>query len=347
MNKRSVIHNKSYYFIYPGNINTKTGGYIYEKNILRRAKKIKFNLNAIKLANSFPFPKENDLKNLKKTLEKLPDNAVLIFDGLVFECIDSIINFLDRFVVIALIHHPLYLEFNGNQSQFFLKNAKKLYKKTKKIIVTSNDTKQLIFEKFKINKRKIQVVEPGIEKLKKYKLKRDKNINLLSVGSIIERKNYHYLLNELRYMDKIKLNIVGDITRESKYYNRLLKIISNYRLSKKVKFHSNVSTNILSKLYSKCDFYVSVSKYEGFGMSLANALQLKKMIITYKTKTIMSTLKKDGIIYLNNFKEKSLSKLITKNAFNSDLSKKLSQNKRKFLTPIQSGDLFIKIIKNA
>ena len=185
------------------------------------------------------------------------------------------------------------------------------------------------------------------QKLKKYKLKRDKNINLLSVGSIIERKNYHYLLNELRYMDKIKLNIVGDITRESKYYNRLLKIISNYRLSKKVKFHSNVSTNLLSKLYSKCDFYVSVSKYEGFGMSLANALQLKKMIITYKTKTIMSTLKKDGIIYLNNFKEKSLSKLITKNAFNSDLSKKLSQNKRKFLTPIQSGDLFIKIIKDA
>ena len=52
-------------------------------------------------------------------------------------------------------------------------------------------------------------------------------------------------------------------------------------------------------------------------------------------------------ISLNNFKEKSLSKLITKNAFNSDLSKKLSQNKRKFLTPIQSGDLFIKIIKNA
>ena len=37
-------------------------------------------------------------------------------------------------------------------------------------------------------------------------------------------------------MDKIKLNIVGDITRESKYYNRLLKIISNYRLSKKLSF---------------------------------------------------------------------------------------------------------------
>ena len=58
MNKRSVIHNKSYYFIYSGDINTKTGGYIYEKNILKRAKKIKFNLNAIKLATAFPFLKK-------------------------------------------------------------------------------------------------------------------------------------------------------------------------------------------------------------------------------------------------------------------------------------------------
>ena len=40
------------------------------KNILKRAK-IKFNLNTIKLADSFPFPKENDLKS-KKALEKLP-----------------------------------------------------------------------------------------------------------------------------------------------------------------------------------------------------------------------------------------------------------------------------------
>ena len=38
MNKRSS-KNKSYiYFVYPGNINAKTGGYIYEKNILEYAK---------------------------------------------------------------------------------------------------------------------------------------------------------------------------------------------------------------------------------------------------------------------------------------------------------------------
>ena len=49
MNKKSKKLNKTYYFFYPGNINTKTGGYIYEKNILQRAKTLNFNLKAIQL----------------------------------------------------------------------------------------------------------------------------------------------------------------------------------------------------------------------------------------------------------------------------------------------------------
>ena len=68
----------------------------------------------------------------------------------------------------------------------------------------------------------------------------------------------------------------------------------------------------------------------------------------HNTKIAMNKAKKNvQLVPHKEFSDVALSKLITKNAYNSDLSKKLSQNKRKFLTPIQSGDLFIKIIKNA
>ncbi len=347
MNKKSKKLNKTYYFFYPGNINTKTGGYIYEKNILQRAKALNFNLNAIQLCKNYPFPKKNDISTLKNIINKLSNNSVLVFDGLVFETIDKIIDNLKRFKIIALIHHPLYLEFKSKRSKYFVKQAMQLYPKVNKIIVTSNETKNLIAQKFKIDKQKIQIVEPGIEKLKKYKVARDKNINLLSVGSIIERKNYQYLIKELRFIDNVKLKIVGDTTRESEYFKKLQNIISNYGLEEKISFYSNISIRLLSQLYSQCDFYISVSKYEGFGMSLANALQQKKMIITFKTLTLMNTLKKDGIIYLNDFKEKSLSKLILRNFNNVKIQNKIRKNQRKFLTPIQSADLFIKEIKNA
>ena len=82
-------------------------------------------------------------------------------------------------------------------------------------------------------------------------------------------------------------------------------------------------------------------------MSLANALQLKKKIITFKTLTLMNTLKKDGIIYLNDFREKSLSKLILRNFKDDKVQNKIRKNQRKFLTPIQSANLFIKEIKDA
>ena len=347
MNKKSTKLNKTYYFFYPGNINTKTGGYIYEKNILQRAKALNFNLNAIQLSKNYPYQKKNDINTLKNIINKLSNNSVLVFDGLVFETIDKIIDNLKRFKIIALIHHPLYLEFKSKRSKYFVKQAMQLYPKANKIIVTSNETKNLIAQKFKINKQKIQIVEPGIEKLKKYKVARDKNINLLSVGSIIERKNYQYLIKELRFIDNVKLKIVGDTTRESEYFKKLQNIISNYGLEEKISFYSNISTRLLSQLYSQCDFYISVSKYEGFGMSLANALQQNKKIITFKTLTLMNTLQKDGIIYLNNFKEKSLSKLILRNFNNVKIQNKIRKNQRKFLTPIQSADLFIKEIKNA
>ena len=65
MNKKSTKLNRSYYFFYPGNINTKTGGYIYEKNILQRAKTLNFNFKAIRLSENYPFQKKNDISTLK------------------------------------------------------------------------------------------------------------------------------------------------------------------------------------------------------------------------------------------------------------------------------------------
>ena len=107
MNKKSTKFNKTAYFFYPGNINTKTGGYIYEKNILRRAKTLNFDLKAIKLSKNYPFQKKNDIRTLKNIINKLSNNSVLVFDGLVFETIDKVVGDLKKFKIIALIHHPL------------------------------------------------------------------------------------------------------------------------------------------------------------------------------------------------------------------------------------------------
>ena len=349
LSKKLKNSSKKYTFFYPGNINQKTGGYIYENNILKFSKKNKFPINFIELSSNYPNPNIQDIKNLNKITNKIKSDNILIFDGLVLEGLHKSMNIFDNFKIIALIHHPLYLEFNGKKSEEFFKRAIKIYKKIDYFIVTSHNTKKLLSETFKIKSSKISIVEPGIEKFKKFKKIPSAKLNLLTCGSIIERKKYDYLIKEIKNIENIQVNIVGDVSRESKYTNKIKKLISNDKLKNKVILHGKISQLKLESLYSNSDFYISTSEYEGFGMSLANAVLSKLPIISYKTSTIIKTIGKSGVLYFDNHKKDTLKKLINENCFNKKKYKFLKKNitNKKYLTNYQSAKLFVKAINYA
>jgi glycosyltransferase involved in cell wall biosynthesis len=347
--KKRLSENKSkVFFVYPGDINAKTGGYIYEKNILEYAKLNNINIKTIVLSQNYPFPSKADINYFLNILDKISPNSKIIIDGLALEGMYSIFNKLLTYDIIALIHHPLYLEFNGKISKNFLKLEKENFNKINKFIVTSKNTKSLLIEKFKIKNYKIFVVEPGIERLKKYNFKKNNKIHFLTCGSIINRKNYLFLLKVLKNFDNIILDIVGDTTRDVSYFNNLKNFVINNSMEKKIIFHGLVSEKKLAKLYSKSDCYISVSKYEGFGMSLANALIIKKPIVTYFTKTILNTLGKKGVVYFQKFDVIELRNIIRSKILNKNNFKKLNidinRNKRYLLTPQESAKKFINLI---
>ena len=349
LNKKLKNNTKKFTFFYPGNINQKTGGYIYENNILKFSKKNKFPINFIELSSNYPNPNIQDIKNLNKITSNIKSDNILIFDGLVIEGLHKSINIFDNFKIIALIHHPLYLEYKGKKSEEFFKRAIKIYKKIDYFIVTSHNTKKLLSETFKIKSSKISIVEPGIEKFKKFKKIPSAKLNLLTCGSIIQRKKYDYLIKEIKNIENIQVNIVGDVSRESKYTNKIKKLISNNKLKNKVILHGKISQVKLENLYSNSDFYISTSEYEGFGMSLANAVLSKLPIISYKTSTILKTIGKSGVLYFDNHKKDTLKKLINDNCFNKKKYKFLKKNisNKKYLTNYQSAKLFVKAIDYA
>ena len=340
---------REFSFFYPGNINQKTGGYIYEKNILHYSRKNNIPIKFIELSKNYPNPKKIDLINLSKIINKKKLSNILIFDGLVLEGLHNSIEIFKKFKTIALIHHPLYLEFKGKKSDEFLNRAIKIYKKIDYFIVTSQSTKKLLLEKFKIKSSKISIVEPGIEKFKKYKKNNSSKIKLLTCGSIIERKKYDYLIQEIQNIDNIQLHIIGDVSRESNYSNKIIKLINSNKLQNKIIMHGKVAQSKLEKLYSICDFYISASEYEGFGMALANAAISNLPIISFKTSTIEKTIGKAGVLYFDNHNKDTLKDLINNNCFNNNKYKILKKNikNKKYLTNNQSAKLFIKVINNA
>ena len=83
-------------------------------------------------------------------------------------------------------------------------------------------------------------------------------------------------------------------------------------------------------------------------MSLANALIIKKPIITFFTDTIFNTLGKKGVIYFKKFEVNDLRDIIIKNILNKKNFNKLNidiqKNKRYLLTPLESAKKFVNLI---
>ena len=100
LSKKLKNSSKKFTFFYPGNINQKTGGYIYENNILKFSKKNKFLINFIELSANYPNPNIQDIKNLYKITNNIKLDNILIFDGLVLEGLHKSINIFDNFKMI-------------------------------------------------------------------------------------------------------------------------------------------------------------------------------------------------------------------------------------------------------
>ena len=85
MSNKLINKNKLIYFIYPGNINAKTGGYIYEKNIISYCKKKNINMHPVALSSNYPFPNKKDLKHFLQILKDIPIKSTIVIDGLALE----------------------------------------------------------------------------------------------------------------------------------------------------------------------------------------------------------------------------------------------------------------------
>ena len=110
-------------------------------------------------------------------------------------------------------------------------------------------------------------------------------VNLLFVGRAAPHRHIEMLLEILRiyrehYGDGITLRMLGRQDPElQSYYAELRKRIAEYELSDCVYILGEVSENTMSAYYLGCDYYISVSDYEGFAVPIAEAQYYKMPVI--------------------------------------------------------------------
>ncbi len=262
-------------FAIPGDLNTRTGGYIYDQTVLGLMPLQQVDVDHCELAASFPFPSTEDLAATAQLLRQARPGPLLV-DGLAFGVLPpELLKRLGR-PVTALVHHPLGLEagMTVQQQAQLLDSEKKALTCAAHVIVTSPATRQTLLQDFAVPDHKITVAEPGTAQASRAKGSGQSYQVMIAVGAIIPRKGYDVLVEALAGLPDRdwSVTIIGSKERDVPTASRLQAQIDAAGLSTHVKCAGEFAPEDMAKAYDRADVFLMPSHYEGYGMALADAM---------------------------------------------------------------------------
>src|SRR5688572_11245836 len=98
-------------FMVPGDPATATGGYAYDRAIVRGLRDTGVDIDWLRLHGNFPQPDAGARDAAERQVAALPGGTVVVADGLAFGALPEVAERHGaRLGWIALVHHPLALE---------------------------------------------------------------------------------------------------------------------------------------------------------------------------------------------------------------------------------------------
>lgn len=264
----------SLYFVFPGDLDTPTGGYHYDRRLLQELEQQGLVAETISLSSTFPFPDVRALEEARRALEALPDKAVVLIDGLAFGVLADLAEAqASRLRLIALCHHPLALEsgLDDNSRQSFQVSEQRALLSARAVLVTSEHTRRLLTSGFGIPDDKITVALPGTDRVSFAPCDGEPPV-LLTVASLTRRKAHDVLIDALAPLVSLpwQARFVGGSDFDPDWAASLQAQVKRLELQDRIHFAGAVDD--LQMEYQGADMFVLPSRFEGYGMVFAEAL---------------------------------------------------------------------------
>jgi glycosyltransferase involved in cell wall biosynthesis len=268
-------------FAVPGDLATPTGGYRYDRRMIAELRGLGWEIDLIDLGEDFPWPGEAARAAARTRLLAVPAGRPIVIDGLALGVLpEAALQLADRNPLLALVHHPLALEWGLSPAQADALRASERTALTaaKSVVVTSAATAKLVAADYGVPAERIIVARPGSDPAPLVKGNRDSSrdgvVRLLSVGAVVPRKGFDVLIPALATLGDLRwtLTIAGDRTRDGDCAARLDADIAHCGLGNRIEVLGAVSPHSLAALYAQADMFVLASRFEGYGMAYAEAL---------------------------------------------------------------------------
>ena len=267
-------------FIIYGSLDTLTGGYLYDKYLVRhlRAQGHSVEIVSLRVRPYLCRLFDNFSRNTHDRLLTASFD-VLIQDEL---CHPSLLRVNERldghngYPIVSIVHQVLCDEPRKKWLNFLFSVVERKYLSSVDAFIFNSEATRRTVSQLTREDRPGVVVYPAGDRLGSCRSSSDLKgrthqegpLKLLFLGNVIPRKGLVPLLEVLAKIprEKWKLDVVGSLEINRAYVHRSEKLIKNKKLSKQVHFHGALRALKLINIVSKSHLLFMPYSYEGFGI---------------------------------------------------------------------------------
>ncbi len=288
---------RALFVVVPGDLETRTGGYGYDRQMVAGLKQRGWLVDVVSLPGDYPSPSSDDRTAAARALAQIPDDAVVLGDGLAFGALpDEVGREHLRLRLVALVHHPLALEtgLDAKSASSLHASEARALACARGIVVTSAGTVQAV-EQLASN-APIIVVEPGTDAAPLSAGSGGGALHLVCVASIVPRKGHDTLiaaLSRLRSADW-RLVCVGSPHRDTAFASAVAEACVAGGIADRVEFPGELEGDRLEASYHAADLFVLPTRHEGYGMAVAEAIARGIPVVSTATGAIPDLIAPDA-----------------------------------------------------
>jgi glycosyltransferase involved in cell wall biosynthesis len=306
----------------PGDPETATGGYIYDRRIAAGLRDLGWNVRVHALDASFPRPDEQALAHADAVLAALPDDTLTLIDGLALGAMPlAAERHAPRLRLIGLVHHPLCAETGLSAAEYARLRSSEIraLAAMRHVVATSEETRAALCE-LGIARERVSAVEPGTDPAPPAPTASPRvrgevstaasaprtrtagvasqptQIRLLCVATLTPRKGHSILLDALAPLIDLPWHLVciGSLSRDRDTARAVLEQVAVMGLADRVSLVGEVDPARLVRELRLADLFVLPTLYEGYGMAVAEALRFGVPVIATRTGAIGRLLSRGG-----------------------------------------------------
>ena len=303
--------------VVPGDLNTPTGGYIYDRKIIEGLSRLGWRTTVHSLDPSFPRPTAAALRDARSVFAAIAAGRVVVIDGLALPGLERLLEAeAKRLRLVALIHHPVSLEtgLDKDAARLLEQSERIALAMMQRVVVTSQWTARTLGG-YQVPIAKVRVVEPGTDvKRGHYRGARETTdtLNLLCVATLTARKGHAVLVEALAELRDRRwhLSCAGSLTRDPHTLEELNRQIARVRLGNRISLLGDLNSETLERYYERADLFVLASYLEGYGMALAEAVARGIPVVSTTAGAIPETVPADSSVLVRAGDSRALAKAL-------------------------------------